>query len=1150
LSAFGGLSPRGGFETTSKPFYQNIGNMKCASCKFDNPEGMNFCGKCGSPLTMACPSCGYHNPAGFKACKQCKRKRFYDDAAPGYAKRSALEYTPPFLLERTLKYKSAMVGERKLVSVLFADVANFTGMAEKLDPEDIHEIMDRCFAILGREIHQAGGTINQYTGDGIMALFGAPIACDNPARPACFAALQIQTRMKEFHHKIFERYGVVFKLRIGIHTGPVVVGAIGDNLRLDYTAVGDTTNLAARLESLAEPGGILVSDRVFQNAKDQFLFQDEGKLTVKGKQKSVQAFRLVRELDVEQEHEKRTDIDIPFVDRSKEIFLLKKSFEKAIKDGPIIAAVTGEAGIGKTRLFKHFYQSLETESSLLLKGRCEPYGQLTAMFPLKRMFRSYFNLHEKDSDEQIKSKIRGKLKGPEPTVSLNQLFDLFSCAEKNIEDFQFTVEWKKKALFRAIRNVLAAISKDKPLIMVINDMQWADASTREFLTFLTQSPDKITIFVVCMGRSEPDLWFPDLPVEPIRLNPLSEKQATDLFISILETRYFDPDICKEIVSKAGGNPLFLVEMGESIKRQGLIVCDASKCTIKVPAHSIEISDSIHGILAARLDALRPDVKHLIQLAAVIGSEFSYDLLESLAESPKNLSDFLEETVKERILEPSSSHHIQQYQFKQPLMQEVAYHSLLRREVRHYHQLLGQAIETLYQQNLHTKFDSLAHHFYKATNWPKAFEYTFKAMEQARYTYSCQEVLTNIDRALDIISKGRWERSNIKILDLLMRKGKMLFCMGQLKAAQAVFKNLLTEAGRSGDRETEAEALFRLGWTSFYTHQPRFSQVLLTKAIHLSRQKDFPEILLKATGFLGFVYAALGNLTDAEHLLREAFELGVHLDKSEGKAWSLVNLARYYNWIGEFEKTLELCRQLNMLNQKIRSPYFMILLYFIQGSAYGALGQIEESKQQLKAGLKQLEGVDDKFWRPRFLNTLGWVQAESGEFRDAVKLNKQSLKEAIHAGNPEIIYNAQINLGENYLALGDLSEAKKVLEGVWKEVKKPGISYTRWRYKTRLFIALGELYGKLGDKKKSLVFIGKAMNLARKSGAKKHQAIALLAKSRFLSQSRPGLVQRSLENALTLSLEMGTNLLSQKIRYAYETMGNFGTESKKALKPQT
>ena len=1110
--------------------------MKCPSCQFDNPEGMNFCGKCGGSLTIDCPACGHQNLAGSKFCTQCKGKIAHTDIVPAYARRSALEYTPRFLLERAFKYKSTLIGERKLVSVLFADVADFTTIVEKLDPEDVHEIMDDCFGILGQEIHQTGGTINQYTGDGVMALFGAPIAYDDHIRPACHAALQVQKRMKEFHRKIVKRYDVTFKLRIGIHTGPVVVGAIGDNLRLDYTAVGDTTNLAARLESMAEPGTILVSKRVFQNAKNHFLFDNVGQRIVKGKKEPVEVFLLVRERALKHVESNDVRTGIPFVNREKEIALLTNVFEKSIEHGPIITAITGEAGIGKTRLFKHFSQSIVKKRALLLEGRCRPYGQLTALFPLKRMFRFYFNLHEQDSDDQVQSKIRNTLKGTEASVSLDHLFDLFSGVEKKIEDFHLTIEWKKKALFRAIRDLLASISKDKPVIMVINDMQWADASTREFLMFLTQSPKKIPVLIVCMGRSEPGIWFPDLTMEPIRLNSLSGKQATDLLTSILKTRYFDPNICKKIVSKAGGNPLFLVEMGEALKRQGLIDSEKSQYTLEVPVHNIETPESIQGILAARLDALHSDLKHLIQLAAVIGQEFSYDLLEPLTESPKNLSNFLEEAVKQGILEQNFSNDRPQYQFKQPLMQEVAYHSLLRRDRRRFHQVVGKTIETLYPKNLKANFDLLAHHFYEAKNWPKAFGYTLEAMEQASYSYACQEALTSIDRALDIISKGQWERSDVKSLDLFFRKGKIHFCMGQMGAAKTVFENLLLEARRLCDHNAEAEALFRLGWISFYMHQPRSAQTMLIKAIRLSRQKDFPEILLKATGFLGFVYAVLGNLKEAAYLLTEAFDLGVKLDKSEGKAWTLVNLARYYNWIGEFEKTLELCRQLHILNLEIRSPYFRILLYFIQGSAYGALGQIDKAKQQLKAGLKQLEGVDDKFWRPRFLNTLGWVHAEIGEFQDAVRLNKQSLEEAISTGDPEIIHNAQINLGENYLAMNDLSGAKDMLESVWQEVKKPGISYTRWRYKTRLLIAMSELYGRLGDNKKGLDSIRKAMNLTRKSGAKKQTAQALLAKSRLLSESRPSLIQKSLEKALTLSLEMGTRLLTQKIRYAYKTMG--------------
>lgn len=418
--------------------------MECNSCQFENPEGMNFCGKCGSSLTVACSSCGHQNPAGSEFCDLCNEKIVYTDVVPAYANRSALEYTPRFLLEKAFKYKSTMIGERKLVSVLFADVADFTTIAEKLDPEDVHEIMDGCFGILGREIHQAGGTINQYTGDGVMALFGAPIAYDNHIRPACHAALRVQGQMKEFHRKIFKRYDVTFRLRIGIHTGPVVVGAIGDNLRLDYTAVGDTTNLAARLESMAEPGTILVSERVFQNAKDHFLFDNGGKRVVKGKKEPVEVFLLVRERIVKHVEGKSVRAGIPFVGRDREAARLEKAFKEAIEKGPIIAAVTGEAGIGKTSLFKHFRQFVVKERALFLEGRCGPYGQLTALFPLKRMFRSYFDLREEDSDDQVQSKIRSMLKGTGQLASLDHLFDFFSGAEKKMKISTWPLNGKRK----------------------------------------------------------------------------------------------------------------------------------------------------------------------------------------------------------------------------------------------------------------------------------------------------------------------------------------------------------------------------------------------------------------------------------------------------------------------------------------------------------------------------------------------------------------------------------------------------------------------------------------------------------------------------------------------------------------------------------
>ena len=290
---------------------------------------MNFCGKCGSRLTATAN-------------------------LPGYTQRSPLNYTPQFLLDKVLKTRSSMAGERKMVTVLFADVAGFTTISETLDPEDVHDIMDGCFEILGQEIHTVGGTINQYTGDGVMALFGAPIAYEDHPHRACHAALRIQHRMADYSQNIKQHYDVQFQLRIGINTGMVVVGAIGDNLRLDYTAVGDTTNLAARLESQAPPGGILISGAVAEFVRDAFELESIGELTVKGKKVAVQGFLLIEEHDEIRPKKGASERIHPLVDREDERAALGEALGHALNNKPCIIQIAGEPGIGKTFLLQQF----------------------------------------------------------------------------------------------------------------------------------------------------------------------------------------------------------------------------------------------------------------------------------------------------------------------------------------------------------------------------------------------------------------------------------------------------------------------------------------------------------------------------------------------------------------------------------------------------------------------------------------------------------------------------------------------------------------------------------------------------------------------------------------------------------------------------
>jgi tetratricopeptide (TPR) repeat protein len=560
----------------------------------------------------------------------------------------------------------------------------------------------------------------------------------------------------------------------------------------------------------------------------------------------------------------------------------------------------------------------------------------------------------------------------------------------------------------------------------------------------------------------------------------------------------------------------------------LISCDFLKCVLKVPLNELKIPDSIKGVLAARLDALSPEKKHLIQIASVIGREFSMDLLKPLVEMPGNLFESLKALEREKIVKSISATESERYQFRQQLMQELAYQMLLRRERRRYHHMVGESIETLYRQNLKGKFGLLSHHFYKAQDWAKAFEYSRKAAEQAMNSLACNEALTYIDRAVEILSKSRWEQPEIQKLELYQKKGETLFNLGQMESAQTIFNTILSESRHQEQREAEAETLFRLGWIAFYRHKPKSAQKLLKEAIHLSNKENFRETLLKAKAFLGFVCGVLGNLDQAGSLLIESFQLGENLDTIDGKAWSLVHLIRYYNWIGEFKNAIELIRQLNVLNRKIRSPYFKILIHCNQGSIFIALGRIKTAKKSLETGLKQLETGNHKFWRPRLLNTLGWAYAESGEYQEAVRLNKQSLKRALDTGDQETIQNAQINIGENYLAMGNIDKAEVILKKAWQQIKNQGVSYTRWRYTTRLMIAMGDLYYRKEDRKKSLYFIRKALNMAQKSGAKKHQAKALLVRGKLLAKTRPNVAEQSFQKALDLSQEMGTRLLTKNI----------------------
>jgi class 3 adenylate cyclase len=380
--------------------------MKCPKCQFDNREEAKFCGKCRAKLSRVCPYCKSENTPENNFCDECGHDLGKPKEAPPIDYNQPQSYTPKHLADKILNNRSSVEGERKLVTVLFADVANFTSIAEKLDPEEVHQIMDGCFKILMDEIHKYEGTINQFTGDGVMALFGAPVAHEDHAQRACHAALSTQKAMADYGEKIKEDRGMDFLMRIGLNSGPVVVGTIGDDLRMDYTAAGDTTNLAARLQSLAEPGTVLLSKNSYRLTKDFFEFDNLGPIDVKGKRHPVTVFRAVQAKNVHSRIEVSAGRGFtPLVARQAELDQLMASFAKAKEGHGQIVSLVGEAGVGKSRLGHEFKKLLRDEDVILWEAYCPSYGQDTPYLPIAQIIKQYSGIEEGDDEAKIREKV-------------------------------------------------------------------------------------------------------------------------------------------------------------------------------------------------------------------------------------------------------------------------------------------------------------------------------------------------------------------------------------------------------------------------------------------------------------------------------------------------------------------------------------------------------------------------------------------------------------------------------------------------------------------------------------------------------------------------------------------------------------------------
>ncbi len=1087
--------------------------MICASCHHDNPERAKFCLECGQRLAAACPQCGTELPPAAKFCLECGHRLGAVEAAPVAAPAVALpgedfharlaSYTPKHLAEKILTSRSAIEGERRQVTVLFTDVAGFTPLAEKLDPEDVHRIMNRCFEMITSEVHRFEGTINQYTGDGVMALFGAPIAHEDGPRRAAHAALGIQRALGDYGRELKAQGGPELKMRIGINTGPVVVGRIGDDLRMDYTAVGDTTNLAARMQQIAQPGSVVATDATHKLISAFFETLDLGEVTVKG-HAPVRAWEVLRP----RQRRSRFDVSVergltPMVGRVHEVATLIERFGEVKAGRGQVVSISGDAGIGKSRLLLEFRRRL-AEAGLAvtwLEGQCISFGQSIPYLPLLDQLRENFGIEEFDGEPEIIAKIEhGMRRMGQIDPYIPYVRYLLSVDPGDRAVVAMDAPARRRGVLEAMRALALRGASRRPIVFVFEDLHWIDASTEEYLNALMGSITGAPIMIVLTYRVGYTPPFGNRSFyTTLTLHTLSEAEALGMAGLVLGTDQIPAELKAALLDKAEGVPLFVEEVAKTLLDLGVLRRENGGLRMVKGMGEVSVPETIHGIIMARLDRLGEDGKRTVQLASVIGRQFLQRLLERIAGLSGKLEGLLQELKALEIIYEQGLLPEPAYIFKHAVIQDVAYGSLLKERRRELHRAVGGAIEELYPDRLADHYQELAHHFVNGEDWPKAFEYLIRTGDRAKDAFANQTALDSYAKALEVASRVSPPPPPRRIMEIYQRRGQIWRLMSRPTDAVADLDRMLAMAREEGDRFAEAQALVDLSlahWIFFSAEHAPLTKTYAEDALRIGREIGDEEVVAKSLSYLGLVKQVEGDLVGGDEKLGESLRISEARGFKDAIAQNLTWLGAHADWRGEFRKAIPLCRRAEETAQENHDGFSELIALAFRCLALIGLGEYEQGLATINDGLTKARDRESAWVIGRLTNSLGWLYQELGDFRRATDLNRESQEVGHRIKNQNVEVSAIINVGYDHFHRGETDKALAVFEDTLVRVEKSAFGAHRWRWAMHLATYLAEALLALGRPEQALSQADKALDGARATGSLKYVGKAHLLKGRI------------------------------------------------------
>jgi class 3 adenylate cyclase/tetratricopeptide (TPR) repeat protein len=1021
--------------------------MRCPECGHENPEEARFCGECASALagSVECARCGALNPAGQKFCNACGSTLGEPREAPEPGGDGAPRQAPPppeHLAQKIRAARDSLEGEHKQVTVLFADVMGSMDLAESVDPERWQRIMDRFFALLCEGVHRFEGAVNKFTGDGIMALFGAPIAHEDHARRACYAALALADRLAAYSAEL-RREELNFSVRMGLNSGEVVVGTIGDDLRLDYTAIGHTVGLAQRMEALAEPGRAYLTQHTAQLVSGYFQLEDLGPFELKGVREPVYVFALAGVGAM------RTRLDVSaargfsrFVGRRDELATLEAALARALEGHGQVVGVVGEPGLGKSRLCYELVERARAQGIAVYEGHGVAHGRRIPMLPILELLRHSIGLTEQDADQGAREKIAGRLllldEGFKHDLPL--IFDFLGVPDPERPLPQIDPEAYQRQLFAIGKRLVQTRSQREPAIHLLEDLHWFDEASEAFLANSVEAVGATRTLLLANFRPEfHAAWMQKSYYQQLPLLPLGPEAIDELLYDLLGTDSSLEELAAQIRERTGGNPFFIEEVVQALVESGNLAGERGVYRLVGRVEEVAIPPTVQAVLAARIDRLDERDKQVLQTAAVIGRDFPEPVLRRVSEIPEDeLAAAIAALTAAEFLYEEALYPEAEYAFKHPLTQEVAYGSQLSERRARVHAAVARAIVKLYPDKLDERAALLAHHFEHANEPLEAARWSRRAAEWAGPVHPAdamhhwrrvQELVRGLPQSPEAIDLGVTACAHI--LQFAWRVG-----ISEDEAGQ-VFETGKELADRSGDIRVAARVIFSYGTSVGMIGNLDESLRLIDEAGRLADRIDEPELRvgLKMRSYWDFLAGdlrlALGHADATIQSAGDDVNVGRSLTGFSPKIWNVMFrgavllpcMGRIEEGIAEYERALRLAREHGEVE--------------ITGWARGAYAYIawltadgETGVRRAREGLEVAERLGSSFSRVTAYSQLARSALAAGDWEETAVAASEALKIARDTGAGltteglmlSLLAEADIGRGELDLARSTAEEA--------------------------------------------------------------------------------------------------------------------------------